>query len=130
MFLKTVLASLAVMALAEAAAAQGLSPMRKDGNTPSDRKGFYLHVHNPYDRVMTFDLRPMELDLETEALSAEARPSRIRIGPKRRRRVVFVFDIPEMAVERKVALCVMPADVRGSILARVCGTYTGRRSAR
>lgn len=109
------------------ATAQSVSPLRKEGTTLTDRKGFYINVGNPYDRTMVFDLAPMEADYATPATRVAVRPRVLRLAPGRSKRVTFMFEIQKDQKERKVALCVSPTNLEGAVLPRVCGTYTGVR---
>lgn len=108
------------------ALAQSLSPIEKDGITPSDRKAFRLQVGNPYDRRMTFVLVPMQPDYVTPADGARLSTTRLTMAPGFSRPVIFTFDIDPKLRERTIALCVMPEALDGPILPRVCGLYTGR----
>jgi hypothetical protein len=107
------------------AEAQSLSPMRKQGATPSDTKGFKLVVGNPYKKAMTFEIIPMDTEFEILADRAVVRPNEIRLGAGMQRTVTLAFKIPEGQKERTIGVCVQPKDLEGSILPRVCGTYTG-----
>lgn len=106
--------------------AQSLSPMERDGWTPSAAKGFRVSVGNPYDRRMSFVLVPMQPDYKTPAAGASVRPPRLTLAPGHARSVVFTFDIDPALKERTIALCVMPEAIDGPILPRVCGRYIGR----
>ncbi len=117
---------LGALARPEPGLAQSLSPMEKDGLTPTAAKGFRLTVGNPYDRRMTFIAVPMQPDYETPATGAQVRPARITLAPGHSRPVVFMFDIDPAQKERTIALCIMPEGLEGPILPRVCGRYTGR----
>lgn len=126
MQLRAVILGLVLMALGcGIAEAQSLSPMRKQGSTPSDTKGFKLIVGNPYKQAMTFEIIPMDTKFETLAERAVVRPNEIRLGAGMQRTVTLAFKIPEGQKERSIGVCVQPKDLAGSILPRVCGTYTG-----
>ena len=126
MQLKTLIAGLVLVVLGcGMAEAQSLSPMRKQGSTPSDTKGFKLIVGNPYPRAMTFEIIPMDTKFEILADRALVRPSEIRLGAGMQRTVTLAFKIPQGQKERTIGVCVQPKDLEGSILPRVCGTYTG-----
>ena len=118
---------IAVIFLAGTAFAQGLTPMKREGVTAGPAKAFYVAVRNPYDRPMSFSITPVETDFETLASRAKARPHRVRLGAQKTRRVILLFEIPQNAKERTIALCVQPEEPLGSVVTRVCGTYTARR---
>ena len=107
-------------------AGQSLSPIEKAGTTPSLRKAFRLQVGNPYSRRMTFVLVPMQPDYATPAKGASLTAKRLTLAPGFSRQVIFTFDIDQKLRERTIALCVMPENLDGPILPRVCGLYTGR----
>jgi hypothetical protein len=126
MQLRAVIAGLILVTLGcGMAEAQSLSPMRKQGMTPSDTKGFKLIVGNPYKRAMTFEIIPMDTRFEIVADRAVVRPSEVRLGAGMQRTVTLAFKIPAGQKERTIGVCVQPKDLKGSILPRVCGTYTG-----
>lgn len=107
------------------AAAQSLSPMHKTGPTPTDIKAFRLQVGNPYPGKMTFVIVPMDTEFKQLAPRAVVRPSEIKLAPGFGRAVTVQFAIPAEAKERTIGVCVMPKDLDGPLLPRVCGTYTG-----
>lgn len=108
------------------AAAQSLSPMRDAGTTPSAVKGFRLMVGNPYKTRMSFIVTPMEPGFAVPARDAAVSVSEFRLAPGATRPVIVSFRIDPALKERTIAVCVMPKQVEGPILPRVCGTYTGR----
>ncbi len=127
---RALLRSLATAALVVAAsevAAQGLSPLRREGETPGDRKAFYISVKNPYPKALTFRLEPMELDHQNLAPNAWVHPNKVTIAPNRGRRVTLIMEIPKNETERTISLCVTIPSLESAVLPRVCGTYTGRR---
>lgn len=111
---------------AATANAQSLSPMRKSGTTPSDVKGFKLVVGNPYPRSMTFEVIPMDSTFTAVADKAIARPEEVRLGAGLSRSVTIAFKIDPDQAERTIGVCIQPKQIEGSVLPRVCGTYTGR----
>ncbi len=120
------IAALVVVAGLGAAHAQSLSPLQKAGDTPSARKAFRLVVGNPYNRRMTFSLVPMQSDYVTPTTGAVVNYPRLTMAPGFSRQVILTFDIDPAKKERTIALCVMPENLDGPILPRVCGLYTGR----
>jgi hypothetical protein len=120
-------AALATALLGGVAAAAGLTPLVKDGLTPSAAKAFHVTALNPYDRPVRFVLEVMEPDLVTRAAAARVAPAEVVIPPKGGRQVMLVFDVPPNVMERSVALCISAPEVGGTVLARVCGRYTGRK---
>jgi hypothetical protein len=117
--------ALALGLLAGTATAQSLSPMHKTGPTPGDVKAFRLQVGNPYDRRMTFVIMPMDVEFKELAPRAVVRPSEIKLAPGHGRGVTVQFAIDPEFKERTIGVCVLPKDLDGPILPRVCGTYTG-----
>lgn len=120
----SIAATLALMALP--ASAQSLSPMRKAGATPSEIKAFKLQVGNPYDQRMTFIVVPMDPKFEHAVESARVLPNEVRLAPGAARGVTLQFKIDQETKERTIGVCVMPKELGGPVLPRVCGTYTGR----
>lgn len=108
------------------ATAQSLQPMHKTGATPSDVKGFRLLAGNPYKQRMTFIALVMDPKFEHEIADASVQPAEFRLAPEASRPLIVKFKIPAPSKERTIAVCVLPKDIEGSILPRVCGTYTGR----
>jgi len=105
--------------------AQSLSPMHNKGMTPSDVKGFSLLVGNPYKQRMTFVLVAMDPGFSAPVEGAEIAPSEVTLAPGYSRRVIAAFKIFPDAKERTIAVCVMPKKPLGTVMPRVCGTYTG-----
>jgi hypothetical protein len=110
------------------AAGQSLSPMRAEGSTPSDIKGFRLAVGNPYKQRMTFVVLPMDTKFEGPAADAAVNQPEIRLAPGASRPVIVSFRIDPKLKERTIGVCVQPKDLDGPVLPRVCGTHTGRLS--
>jgi hypothetical protein len=108
------------------AAAQSLSPMRNEGTTPSDVKGFRLMVGNPYRAKMTFLVIPMDPKFTTLAADAEVNFPEITMAPGMKRQVIVTFKIDPALKERTIGVCVQPKNLDSAILPRVCGTYIGR----
>jgi hypothetical protein len=113
------------IAVASAAHGQSLSPMHNKGPTPSDTKGFKLVIANPYPKAMTFVIIPMDTAFENAAPKAVVRPNEVRLGAGLSRTVTVAFKIDPGQKERTIGVCVQPKEIEGSILPRVCGTYTG-----
>lgn len=113
------------LGLCSGVAAQSLSPMHKTGPTPGNVKAFRLQVGNPYPGKMTFIIVPMDPKFEHVATNAVVRPSEIKLAPGFGRAVTVQFAIPADSKERTIGVCVMPKDLDGPLLPRVCGTYTG-----
>jgi len=131
MQLKPLLAGI-VLALAAAvpatlpAAAQSLSPMHNAGLTPSLVKGFRLVVGNPYRTRMVFLVQPMDPKFRVVAADAMVNAPEIALAPGSSRPVIVTFKIDPLLKERTIGVCVLPKDLDGPLLPRVCGTYTGR----
>jgi hypothetical protein len=116
----------ALLLLPGVAAAQSLSPMRNEGTTPSNIKGFRLLVGNPYQAKMTFLVIPMDPKFTTLAADAEVNFPEITMAPGMKRQVIVTFKIDPALKERTIGVCVQPKNLDSPILPRVCGTYTGR----
>ena len=114
------------LVLTGAAAAQSLSPMHNTGATPSDIKGFRLTVGNPYKTKMTFQVIPMDKAFRIAAANAEVNFPELTMAPDTTRQVIVTFKIDPALKERTIGVCVQPKDLAGTVLPRVCGTYTGR----
>ena len=119
-----------LLPLPAAAAAQSLSPMRNEGTTPSETKGFRLLVGNPYQAKMTFLVIPMDPKFTTLAADAKVNFPEITMAPGMKRQIIVTFKIDPALKERTIGVCVQPKNLVSSILPRVCGTYTGRLSPR
>ena len=122
------IAALLLLAFAGAASAQSLSPMRNDGETPSMIKGFKLFVGNPYKTRMTFQIIPMDPKFEVLAANAAVNFPEITMAPGTTRQVIVTFRIDPQLKERTIGVCVQPKSIEGTVMPRVCGTYTGRLS--
>jgi hypothetical protein len=121
-----VVAGLLLLLLTGTAAAQSLSPMRNDGETPSLVKGFKLYVGNPYKMKMTFEVIPMDPKFKVAAADASVNFPEITMAPGTTRQVIVTFRIDPTQKERTIGVCVQPKDIEGTVMPRVCGTYTGR----
>jgi hypothetical protein len=120
------IAALLLAALTATASAQSLSPMRNDGETPSMIKGFKLFVGNPYKSRMTFEILPMDPEFEVAALDAAVNFPELTMAPGTTRQVIVTFRIDPQLKERTIGVCVQPKTIEGTVMPRVCGTYTGR----
>lgn len=120
------LAAALASAAAGPAAAQSLSPMRSEGETPSAIKGFRLHVGNPYRQKMTFLVIPMEPGFSVTAPDAAVNFPELTMAPGTIRQVIVSFRIDPAIKERTIGVCVQPKAIEGVVMPRVCGTYTGR----
>ena len=121
-----IIAALLLLAGTGAASAQSLSPMRNEGDTPSLVKGFKLYVGNPYGRRMTFEVIPMDPKFRVLAADAAINFPEITMAPGTRRQVIVTFRIDPEVKERTIGVCVQPKAIEGTVMPRVCGTYTGR----
>jgi hypothetical protein len=100
--------------------------MRNEGDTPSLVKGFKLYVGNPYKTKMTFEVIPMDPKFEVAAADASVNFPEITMAPGTTRQVIVTFRIDPTQKERTIGVCVQPKDIEGTVMPRVCGTYTGR----
>ena len=120
------IAALLVLAAAGAASGQSLSPMRNEGDTPSNIKGFKLAIGNPYKGRMVFEVIPMDPKFEVRAADAAVNFEELAMAPGTTRQVIVTFRIDPQIKERTIGVCVQPKQIAGTIMPRVCGTYTGR----
>ena len=128
MHLKTLLLAAALAPFAGGlAAAQSLSPMRAEGDTPSAVKGFRLLIGNPYRQRMVFRVLPMEPGFRVGAPDAAVNFPELALAPGSTRQVIVSFRIDTAMKERTIGVCVQPKAIEGMVMPRVCGTYTGRR---
>lgn len=107
---------------------QSLSPMRSEGTTPTGMKAFRLQIGNPYRQRMVFIIVPMEPGFETPAAGAKVNYPEIVLAPGASRQVIVSFSIDPAIKERTIGVCVQPKAFEGTVLPRVCGTFTGRIS--
>jgi hypothetical protein len=121
-----ILAAALLLAFAGAASAQSLSPMHNEGETPSLVKGFKLYVGNPYRVRMVFEVIPMDPKFEVVVADAAVNFPEIAMAPGTSRQVIVTFRIDPQLKERTIGVCVQPKDIEGTVMPRVCGTYTGR----
>ncbi len=121
-----ILAGLVLLALAAPAQSQSLSPMRNEGETPSQIKGFRLYIGNPYKTRMTFEVLPMEPGFRVPAANAAVNFPELTMAPGTTRQVIVTFRIDPAIKERTIGVCVQPKSIPGTVMPRVCGTYTGR----
>ena len=121
-----IIAALLLLAGTGPVSAQSLSPMRNDGDTPSLVKGFKLYVGNPYKKRMTFEIIPMDEKFRVLAADAAINFPEITMAPGTWRQVIVTFRIDPEVKERTIGVCVQPKSIEGTVMPRVCGTYTGR----
>jgi hypothetical protein len=121
-----IVAAILLLAATGTASAQSLSPMRNDGETPSDIKGFKLAIGNPYRTRMVFEVIPMDPKFEVRAADAAVNFSELVMAPGTTRQVIVTFRIDPHIKERTIGVCVQPKQIEGTVKPRVCGTYTGR----
>ena len=119
-------ALLLALGFAAVAQAQSLSPMENSGTTPSTVKGFKLTIGNPYKTRMTFLIQPMDAQFKTRLLDAEVNFPQLTMAPGYSRQVIVTFPIDPQRKERTIGVCVVPKDLAGPVLPRVCGRYTGK----
>jgi hypothetical protein len=123
---RSILAATLLLAFAGDAASQSLSPMRNDGDTPSQVKGFKRFVGNPYPTKMTFIVLPMDPQFRVPAENAAVNFPQLTMAPGTTRQVIVTFRIDPAIKERTIGVCVQPKTIEGTVMPRVCGTYTGR----
>ena len=125
--MKPIVTALLMLGVSVAMAhAQSLSPMHNTGTTPSNIKGFKLVIGNPYKQKMTFQVIPMDTKFRTVAQDAQVNFPEITMAPGTTRQVIVTFKIDAVRKERTIGVCVQPKDLGGTVLPRVCGTYTGK----
>jgi hypothetical protein len=74
---------------------------------------------------MVFEIVPMDPKFTTLAADSVVKPNIVKLGPGISRQVIVAFKIEPGQEERTIGVCVQPKQIEGSIMPRVCGTYTG-----
>ena len=118
-------------AIAVPAMAVGLGPMKREGVTVSEKKGFYLTVINPYPQTKQFRIVAREMETEVPLDNVEILPATGAIGGNTNRRVLVVFKNLEVGEVRQARVCArLDRPVQGvGIDARVCSKLQARRLA-
>ena len=85
-----------------------------------------LFVGNPYNARMRFEIIPMDPEFRIRAADAAVNFPELALAPGMTRQVIVTFRIDPAIKERTIGVCVQPKSIAGTVLPRVCGTYTGR----
>ena len=101
--------------------AQGLSPMKKTGNTASDMKVFRLLIINPYKKEMKYELGAEDKQTH-EFLSDIKFSGRKGYVSANSKKQILVF-IPIHTSKRSVRVCVRFPEIEESIRPRVCADF-------
>lgn len=109
--------------------AVGLGPLKNQGITGSDRKGFYLTLMNPYRKVESFHLYPIALADDTPEPRVKILPAETRLAPEGRRRILVVAKDLAPGETRSFRVCAERTAQPGEVIvhARVCSKLTARR---
>lgn len=122
-------AAMALVACAAPAVAVGLGPLRAEGLTASDRKGFYLTVINPYPRQERFRLYGVSWDSEAPAQRVYLPVHSVVLGPKSQRRILVIGSGLAPGETHQFRVCAERVKPAGEAIinARVCSKLTARR---
>jgi hypothetical protein len=119
-----------VLALAAApAAAVGLGPLKNEGVTASERKGFYLTLINPYEKSERFRLYSVEWDSEAPVARVRIPIASPVLGAKSQRRILVIDTGLVPGETHRFRVCAERVDPAGEAIihARVCSKLTARR---
>ena len=122
-FHSRVIAAVAVIWTATAAHSIGLTPLEKEGNSRSDRKGFYLTVLNEGSRSIVVDAHVMADEFGNRQRAVKVMPEKFKVGPKSARKIVLVIGNLDENETREVSVCVSTRKRNTNTLLRICGDY-------
>ena len=116
---------------ASAATAVGLGPLKHEGVTMSDRKGFYLTLTNPYPTRERFRLYSVGFDDETPVTRVRIPLAVADLGPKSQRRMLVIDTALAPGETHQFRVCAERVEPQGKALihARVCSKLSARRLA-
>lgn len=122
-------AALLLVLAAAPAAAVGLGPLRNEGVTASERKGFYLTLINPYPRQERFRLYSVEWDSEAPVPRVRIPLANTALAAKSQRRVLVIDTGLVPGETHRFRVCAERVDPAGEAMihARVCSKLTARR---
>lgn len=126
------LAAALVAAIAvSSAGAVGLGPLRLEGVTRTDRKGFYLTLINPYRVQERFRVYSIETDSENAVPRVLIPISTLLLGGQAQRRILVVDSGLRRGEVHQFRVCAERVQSPGKDLvhARVCSKVTARRLA-
>ena len=101
---------------------QGLTPMRKEGVTGSEKKVFSLTIINPYRKEMNYELSAEDRSTGVRQPDVKFTGRRGRLGAKSQKKLLVL--IPVKADRCEVRVCLQFPDMQASIRPRVCGDFT------
>lgn len=108
--------------------AVGLGPLAHEGNTLTDRKGFYLTLINPYPRPEKFRLYGLGWDHEAAATRVRVPVAETVLGASSKRKVLVIATDLQPGEQYRFRLCAERATPEeGMIHARVCSKLVARR---
>lgn len=115
--------------LAVPATAVGLGPLRHEGVTASERKGFYLTLTNPYPDSQRFHLHAIGWDDEVTQARILLPVSTPRLGGGTQRRLLVVATGLQPGETLSFRVCAERDDPQSKELihARVCAKLVARR---
>ncbi|HVM37705.1 MAG TPA: hypothetical protein VM265_04890 [Sphingomicrobium sp.] len=122
-------AALVLALVAAPAAAVGLGPLKNEGVTASERKGFYLTLINPYPTQERFRLYSVEWDSEAPVPRVRIPVASPVLGPKSQRRMLVIDTGLAPGETHRFRVCAERVDPAGEAMihARVCSKLTARR---
>lgn len=125
------LLALVLAVQAGAAAAVGLGPLRHEGVTASERKGFYLTLSNPYPDAQRFRLAAIGWDDEIAQPRVLLPVATPRLGGGSQRRLLVVATGLRPGETMSFRVCAERDDPQAKELihARVCAKLVARRLA-
>jgi hypothetical protein len=129
MRLACAIAAAALGASAGPAVAVGLGPLRAEGLTAGERKGFYLTVINPYPRQERFRLYGVAWDSEAPAQRVHLPVRSVVLGARSQRRILVIGSGLAPGETHQFRVCAERVKPVGEAIinARVCSKLTARR---
>jgi hypothetical protein len=126
---RVALLAIATGLLATPVAVVGLGPLRHEGVTASERKGFYLTLTNPYQDSQRFRLEAIGWDDEADQPRILLPVSTPRLGGGRQRRMLVVATGLKPGETLSFRVCAERDDPQAKELihARVCAKLVARR---
>lgn len=122
------LAAIGLALVAAPAAAVGLGPLVAEGQTLSDRKGFYLTLINPYPSRAQFRLYGVGYDDEQPQARVVILGDKAALPAASQRRVLIIAEDLQPGETYRFRVCAERADAsEGTLHARVCSKLTARR---
>lgn len=119
---------LALLISAAPAFAVGLSPMKNEGLTDGDAKGFWLTVSNPERQSRTILVTAFSMTEETGVSRVVIIPEHLLVGPERTQRVLVIARSLQPDERFAFRVCAeTPPHPEETLHARVCSKLTAHR---